>query len=278
MKYKLISIDLDGTLLNDKKEISKKDIDTLQKLSDLGIEIIVATGRSYWSAKQFIKNSMLEFVIMANNGNIVRNIRNDEVILSKYLPNEDFYSLLKEGRKMDLYPIIHADHYQEGYDLIIELDKNHLKYSNYLNNTIDRYKKIEDALNYNSGRILSVCYLSSVDVLEKFYTILINKYSGLYACHILKTLTKVGPMLEVMNPNGSKWNSIKEYALTKGIKRDEIISIGDDTNDLCMIKEAGLGIAMKNAHDDIKKYADIISGKTNNECGVSAVLTEIFGF
>ncbi|WDV44854.1 Cof-type HAD-IIB family hydrolase [Clostridiaceae bacterium M8S5] len=275
MNYKLVAIDLDGTLLNDEKTISKQNIEVLTKVIELGVEVVIATGRSYHSAKQFIKDSKLDLVIMANNGNIVRNIKDDKTILSKYLHDEHLHILLKEGRKIDLYPIIHVDHYDEGYDMIIELNKNHEKYSSYLKN-VKRYKEIQNGLDYNCGKVLSVCYISDEKTLERLYSILKQRYSELYSSHILRTLSKVGTMLEVMKVNASKWDTIKSYADSKNIETNQIMSIGDDMNDLSMIKESGLGIAMKNGHEDIKAFADIVSDRTNNQNGVGHILKKIF--
>ena len=78
-----------------------------------------------------------------------------------------------------------------------------------------------------------------------------------------------------MNPLGCKWLSLSEYAKEKDIAKEEIITIGDDNNDAEMIKNAGCGIAMKNASEGVKQVADIITEKDNNESGLSFELRKI---
>lgn len=78
-----------------------------------------------------------------------------------------------------------------------------------------------------------------------------------------------------MNPLGCKWQSLQEYAKERGIREGEIIAIGDDNNDTPMIKNAGLGIAMKNASKDVKSVADIITEKDNNDSGVAFELKRV---
>lgn len=277
MDYRLVAIDLDGTLLTGEKMIPSKNSDVLKMLSDRGIEIVIATGRRYWSAKRFMKEIDMNLTVIANNGTIIRNMSDDSTILKKYLDKEDFYTLIKEGRKRNLYPIIHVDHFDEGYDIMIELDKGNEKYSSYLYDISGRYKEIEDLLFYENPRVLSVVFPGDMNVLREFYDLLNTSLINRYSSHILTSLKKVGPILEIMGPLGSKWKALSDYAREKGIKQEEIIAIGDDDNDIEMIKNAGLGIGMRNASPGVKKSADIITEKTNDECGVADVLIKVFG-
>jgi len=73
--YKLIAIDLDGTLLDDRKNIPKDNVLVIRELIDRGYEIVIATGRRYWEAKELIKDIDRNMVILANNGNIVRDLK-----------------------------------------------------------------------------------------------------------------------------------------------------------------------------------------------------------
>jgi len=272
----MVAIDLDGTLLNDEKIIPDENKRVLNKLIDKGIEIAIATGRGYWSAKNFTKNLGKELTIIGNNGTIVRTMNDDKVLMKKYLDKNDFFTLLREGRKRGLYPVLHVDHYEEGYDLMFELDKNDMRYSTYLSRTSDRYVQIDDLFKYNEPRVLSTVYIGEIKTLKEFQSILSTSYSDKYNSHILDKLINVGPILEIMHPLGSKWLTLSEYAKEKGIKNEEIIAIGDDNNDIEMIQNAGLGIGMKNCSEKIKKVADIITKKTNNEAGVAYALREIF--
>lgn len=76
-------MDLDGTLLNDEKQIPEENLKLIDKLIDKGYEVVIATGRRYWSAKQLTKEIDKPLVILANNGNVVRETINDEIIIKK---------------------------------------------------------------------------------------------------------------------------------------------------------------------------------------------------
>lgn len=276
MNYKLVAIDLDGTLLTEEKVIPFKNVETLRLLLNKGIEIVIATGRRYFSAKKFLKEAGIDLTIIANNGAILRNMNDDRAVLKKYFDREDFYRLIKEGRKRNLHPIIHVDHYHEEFDIMIELDKDDKNYSLYLHDIDNRYRKIEDLLLYENPRVLSVVFPGDYNVLKEFYDLLNTVYKDKFNPYILTSLKKIGPILEIMGPMGSKWQTLLGYASERGIKQEEIIAIGDDDNDIEMIKNAGLGVAMKNASPKVLDAADVITEKTNDECGVADILTKIF--
>lgn len=272
--HKLIAIDLDGTLLDDNKKISKENIDIINEIIIRGYEVVIATGRRYWSAKELTKEIDCHMTILANNGNIIRNSFDDKIIISKYLNIDDFRLVVEEGKKRNLNPMIHVNRYEEGYDIIIEFDKNHESYCNYLQNN-NRYKQVNNFIDIDEHRILAVVYVGNKDELNLFKKILIEKYPYTYNIHIIENIAIAEALLEIMNPLGSKWQSLYEYAREKDILPDEIIAIGDDNNDIDMIKNAGLGIAMKNASEEVKSVASIITKKGNNESGVAFELKRV---
>lgn len=276
MNYKLLAIDLDGTLLTDDKRMLEENKKVLAALSKQGLEIIIATGRRYWSAKNFVKELGIDLIILANNGNIIRRISDDRVLVTKYLEKDDFHEIVKKGRSIGLYPILHVNHYEDGYDLLIEEDEEGNKYSNYVKKNIIRHKKMKNILDYEESKILVICYESSYETLRKFEEKIHKEYPRKFNTHILLNGSDIGPILEIMSLKGSKWLSLRDYAKDKGINESQIIAIGDDNNDVEMVEKAGLGIAMKNGTDKVKKVADIITKKTNNEAGVAQVLKEIF--
>ncbi|NLW21868.1 MAG: Cof-type HAD-IIB family hydrolase [Tissierellia bacterium] len=273
--YKLIAIDLDGTLLDDKKKIPRENIEVVNQLIDMGYEVVIATGRRYWSAKELTKDIDRSMVILANNGNVVRHTKDDQVIIKKYLDLEDFRIVIEEGRKRGLYPIIHVDNYEEGIDLIIEVGRGSENYSTYIAGFEERYKEVENYLEITDEKILAVVYAGSKKDLDNFHFDINEKYPNRFNSHVMGNIKMAEAMLEIMNPLGNKWLSLVEYAKERGIDQKEIIAIGDDNNDIQMIKNAGCGIAMKNASERVKEVADIISEKDNNESGVAFELKRV---
>lgn len=271
--YKLIAMDLDGTLLDDNKDISKENLIFIDRAIKTGYEIVIATGRGYSSAKNIIQKIDNHVTILANNGNIVKHSFDDRVIISKYLDKEDFKNVVRDGKKRKLDPIIHLDGYSYNYDIAVEHGDDYLGYYNYLKNSVS-HRRIKNLDEIEEG-ILAVVYPGKSDQLNSFYRELMEKYPGVYSAHVIENMEIAEAFLEVMNPDGTKWLSLVEYASNKGIKPEEIIAIGDNNNDTSMIKGAGLGIAMVNGSDALKRKADIITAKDNNESGLAFELRRI---
>lgn len=273
--YKLIAIDLDGTLLNDRKKVSDYNIEVLNRLIEKGYEIVIATGRRYFSAKSFLKGINSHLVILANNGNIVRSSEDDKVILSKFMDKNAYVDLLNEAKDLGLKGIVHVDLFDEGVDMIFELDEIEQSHKKYIFEDDNRYLLLQKHEIEKQERVLAVVYPGDADIIYRFSRIINDKYPNRYNSHVLEKIYRAEAMYEAMNPLGTKWKSLLEYAMKIGIEKDEIICIGDDNNDLEMLLNAGLGIAMKNANEIVKKSANLVTEKDNNESGVGVVLTDL---
>lgn len=273
--YKLIAMDLDGTLLADDKTISKENLDTIHSLILKGYEIVIATGRNYFSAKELTKEIKDNLIYLANNGNIIRDSKDDNVLLNTFLNSKDYKKVLEEGDLRKLQPIVYIDYFSRGYDLIFQKDSGHGEYFNSITRNVNRYFEVDNILDYDIDRVLAIVYPGKSNVLNDFYKYLNKKYPDNYSSHIMENITMSEALLEIMNPQGTKWNSLKEYARRRGIETEEIITIGDDNNDIGMIDNAGLGIAMSNGSEMIKRHADIITKRDNNNSGLSYELKRI---
>ena len=273
--YKLIAIDLDGTLLDDSKKVSDFNIQVLNKLIEKGYEVVIATGRRYFSAKSFLRGINSHLVILANNGNIVRSSEDDKIILSKFMDKNSYLDLLNEASDLGLKGIVHVDRYNDGIDMIIELDEKYQSHTKYIFGEDNRYLLLPKNEIEKQERVLAVVYPGDADIIYKFSNIINDKYPNRYNSHVLEKIYSAEAMYEAMNPMGSKWKSLLEYAEIIGIKREEIICIGDDNNDLEMILNAGMGIAMKNSSELVKESANLVTEKDNNESGVGVVLSDL---
>lgn len=276
MNHKMIAIDLDGTLLDDKKKVPEENKAVIKELSARGVEIVIATGRRYYSAKEFVSTLDMTPIVMANNGSIVRDMKDDSLLVTRYFDDDDFYSVIGEGKDRGLDAITHVDYFSEGYDIIIEREKNDKRYSNYLRDIANRYRTIDDMLKHSDPRALAVIYTGELERLKEFYNNLNFQYKGKYNAYMMYNLKDVGAMLEIIHSKTSKWLSILDYANQKGIDKSEIVAIGDDNNDMEMIKNAGFGIAMKNATKEVKSVSDMITTRTNDESGLGHALKEVF--
>lgn len=275
MKYKMVVLDLDGTLLDDDKQISEKNIRILDELYKSGVIITIATGRNYYMAKGLTdKLKSISPVILANNGAIIRRSHNDEILEKSYLDAAAFKKIYDAGIKRGLNPVVHVDEYKNGYDIIYERENYEETYLGYIKKDYPRarLKKFETD---NLKNILSVCYFDEYSKLSDFGLEMKESNNGEYNTICNRNISQRA-LLEFLHNEGCKWKALKKYVNDINIKTDEILAIGDDNNDIEMILNAGMGIAMKNATEECRNSSKLISKFDNNNSGVYYVLSEIF--
>jgi len=156
MNYKMIAIDLDGTLLDDDKRVDKENIEVLNTLRDMGMEIVIATGRRDWSAKNFAKELKFPATLLVNNGYSAWSMDGDRRIFSRYIDQDKFYELAELGSEYGVYPIIHVDHFEEGHDFLLHHHPSSGYYKNYVMDDEERYMVCPDLREYKNPRALAI--------------------------------------------------------------------------------------------------------------------------
>lgn len=277
MDYRMVAVDLDGTLLDDGKNISAYSLEVLRALRSMKVEIVVATGRRYRYAKYLFAGCGFPVTILSSGGTCARNTGDDRKIMSRCLDTDLFHDIVSTGREHSLHPLLHVDRSEEGCDYLIEFDREAPCYNSYINDGVKEYRVVEDFLEYREGGILLVCFMGGEKELEIFRGRIMERHGSLLHSHILTTLKRIGPVLEIMNPLGTKWKMLADYARSLGIDPGEIVALGDDNNDIEIIKNSGLGIAMKNATGSVKAVAGAVTLHTNNQEGAAKALAAVFG-
>lgn len=268
MKYKLICIDMDGTLLNDKKEVSDENLNTLKKASEKDVKIAVCTGRLFASARYYAELIGVEAPVIASNGAYIREKDRDEVIYELSIGIDKCKALqsILSKYSFNIYynkfdSVITQNGFYEG-NTYAAMNKNlHDKNKIKLITTDDINKFIEE-----QGDDILKCICISDD-----YESLIKAKKEILEMGYYEVVSSNRDNIEVMLKGISKGKAVKVLADFYNISRDEIICIGDNENDLSMIEFAGLGVAMGNAADKVKSIANYIT-ETNNNNGVAKVI------
>lgn len=268
MRYKMIAMDMDGTLLTTDKMVSEYSKDVLQRAADMGVKLVVCTGRIFKSAKIFAKIIGTKAPVVASNGAYIREKDKDEVIYSKPLNRDEIYKVIDISKKYDFCPqvftsdtifsekLIHsAKNYLRWNETLLEKDRINIHI------TDDIYSIIDE----NLGSILKVLVMSDED--DK----LLSFRKDLKSYGNFSIVSSFKNNAEIMSEGISKGNAVKILADYFNISKDEVVCFGDGENDASMIKYAGLGIAMDNAIDEIKEIADYITD-TNDNDGVAKAI------
>ena len=268
--FKAVMIDLDGTLLTDDKKITDFSNQILQKLYDNGIKIIIATGRGLSRAKQLTEKLDFDKIILANNGAIIHsssNIATDEDLKLESNVVDELSTLSEE------YGIRPYFFVENKCSLLIQ-DEDDKKY--YVDSVGDESEIMTvSERNLPIDDCVSMIMIARKDRIYDIVDHIKTNPNVTYHIHT-KYFSKNIRMLEVQNVNTDKYKRAIALLEHFGIKNDEVVAIGDAHNDLEMVVNSGLGVAMKNSDDILKQQADIITQYTNEEDGLAKFLEELF--
>lgn len=270
--FHTIVCDLDGTLLNAESQISELNRSTIQKAMDKGVQFMIATGRRYFSALPYISQFKGNIQVIANNGQILKESPGDLRIQESYLPASTVLHVWKMLTLRNLTPLLHVDLFEEGIDLVFEKNSiHHKRYFGY-----ERAKYIDSLYEIPTERATVLCcYEDNMNILLNLQSDL-EQYALETGLRIIVTrIQNVGPCLEILPKNVSKWTGVQKFLSLNKTNPEGVISFGDEKNDLELIQQSGLGVAMLNAVPELKKIAGFISKYSNTEDGVAKTLKEL---
>ena len=267
---KLVAIDLDGTLLTSDKQITSRTIETLKKVVEKGVIVVIATGRPLLGLDSVIKDVPKSPYILATNGARVVNVDTGEVILERLISHDVVLEIFEILEKYDCVKEIFYD--GQGYVATDELDRIHLYHKkpqmcDYVRKT---RKPIPDILEFIKEKE------KSADKAQGIFNNMEIRQRAWQELNHLGKLTLVDSYyynIEINAKGVEKGSSLRFLAEKLGIDQKEVMAIGDGANDFWMIEYAGVGVAMGNAKDRIKEIADVVT-LSNDEDGVAQVLEE----
>jgi hypothetical protein len=264
MRYKVIAIDMDGTLLNSKERISEKNKDVIRKAEKRGIKIVLATGRIFTSGLHYAKGLGIDTPIISCNGGYVSNQDGSQVLYKNPIPTEIGEKVFEVGKEEGMY----YHFYNENTFFSTGMTKATLKY--YENNqnlqgkdkiNIEVVDNPVEVIRNKNIDIFKITFIEDdKDKLMSFR----EKISRLNGIEIASSWYN---NFEVMNEGVSKGTALRELCNILGVKKEEVVAIGDNENDISMFRFSGLSVAMKNGTETAKKSADVITD-TNDENGV----------
>ncbi len=263
MKYKMIALDLDGTLTNSKKEVSAHTRDVLIDIQKKGAVVALATGRPINGAVAISQELELDIYggfILSFNGGVIQNCKTKEIVFQQKIPAAYIPRLGEASRRFQV-PIVTY----QGDEILTE-------------DTTDKYVRIEAGINKmkvrelnNFAEEVNFPVTKCLMVGDGWYLEQILSKMRREFGHILNIFRSEPYFMEITPPGVDKAFGLEQLLRYTGISREELICCGDGYNDISMLQFAGLGVAMENARDEVKAVADIIT-ETNDNDGVACIV------
>ncbi len=286
--YKLVAIDLDGTMLNQYGVITENTKKVIKETIKKGTDIIIASGRPIDSITTFAKEIGSQNYFIAGNGALIYDIQKQKIIYDKFLPKQKVLEIIKICEENSISYNVYTDQTILAKALkynVLYYQKENLKKEEKKQTKIsivkNMYEYVKEAKEINFLK-MTICddnqtvFQSIIRKLRK-----IEGIEVLDVSHISRKTIKQGTeeisiayyYTEITVKNVDKWEALKFLMEKLAILPQEVMAIGDNVNDKKMIQEAGFGVAMGGSTPVITKLADYIT-TSNQEEGVAKVLQE----
>jgi len=258
-KYKLVAVDLDDTLLSKDLVITGRVKEAVAAVRSAGVYFTVSTGRMYKSAARIAGELGIDIPLITYQGALVKNSLSGEVLVDKPLPLAYAREIIARVHQYGY----HLNGYLDDRLLMERDDEEGRRYAAIAGVEAEVVGDLLEYLDRDPTKVLAITKEYLVDELKA-------ELDPIYKGKI--TVSKSKPhFLEFAHIEATKGNALAFLAAHFGIKREEVIAVGDGYNDLDMLDYAGLGVVVANARDEIKKFADYVTSAPYGD-GVVEVL------
>ncbi len=267
LKYKLLALDLDGTLLNSREKISERNLDCVRRAIAADVRVVLTTGRSTVAARRYINAVRSPDPSITYNGGVIKN--GNGVLRLTLVAPELVTGILETVEEAGYAPVVYTLDDRRYYANGGRYNEDFIRFSKPFEKVT---KKVDDLI----GRAYRDVVRISVFTDEPDLDILDRAVMGEFGNKIRTTHTFFPDwgfwIYEIMDAACSKSNALDYVCGLHGITPAEAVAIGDNRNDLDMLAWAGLGVAMKNALPDVYAEADHVTARTNDEDGVAEII------
>jgi Cof subfamily protein (haloacid dehalogenase superfamily) len=286
MSIRLLALDLDGTLLNSRGELSDRNLWAIAAAREVGVRVALVTGRRFRDARPLALELGLDVPVISHNGALTKHARTLETVAVALLPLEAAREVLRVGRENDASPLLSDDPHGVGVLVYDHMSDDNEALARYLSwsqrihgeeaaEGVRRVPSLEDYLDHPpvhiafSGRVVEIR-----DLAERLKDQLGDT---------VKLLSTIYPkqdfaLLDVLHPEVSKGVGVEATAAEQGLIRSEVMAIGDNFNDVEMLQYAGTSVVMGNADASLRDLLRDVAGcsttATNDEDGVALAIEQ----
>lgn len=282
---KLIASDLDGTIIDKQNDIYKDNFKAITDINNSNIPFVICTGKTYSIYKGLCSSFNASYGIFGNGTSII-NLKTGEEIYNSLLEHSDVLNIIKIAKQHNLHVHVYTKNQIITEELLyLDLRNYKLQKSNIYNNKLE-FTIVPDLLKYlsNNKAPISKVVISSTSPLEEIQEKIQDSldisvfYIKKYGKFKDKIINKEYEYLDIIPKNVSKGNALEILGNYLNINKNEILAIGDNLNDLDMVQQAGIGVAVGNAYSELKQVANYTTKKNVEQGGFAEAIYKFIKF
>jgi Cof subfamily protein (haloacid dehalogenase superfamily) len=271
MAIRLLALDIDGTLLNPRGEITPRTRSALDEVQRRGILVALVTGRRFGSARPVVLELGLSVPLVSHNGALTKNVSTLDTIGFHPLDIETAREVIRIGRAHGADMICCDDPNGLGVMVIDGVSPENRALHRYLDKYRDSLREVPDLLEYLDHAPIQIMFSGSCDPIDDFADQLQQQLDGRIQLFKTRYRSVDLTILDAISTTASKGASVDEIALSYGIDCADVMAVGDNHNDLTMLRRAGVGVVMANAEDELKAMGFALTA-SNDDDGVAIAI------
>ncbi len=285
--YRILALDVDGTLLDPDGALRPRTADAVARASQAGIRAVLCTGRRYRRARPIARQLGLAAPLVCNSGSIIKDPADHRTIWRADFDDELAAAVLGFFRRENQQAVVFTDRHPDLTDFIVaEFPTGRPYFDDYVAQNRE-YADINPAIlwgdfqeldrengNRGADALFHVCAIGERGEMLTFQRAAHERIGDRIQTFVQRSPRYLGTMCEILRRGASKWSAILHLAGLWGVDPSEICAVGDDVNDIPMLKNAGLGVAMGHASPDVLAAADLVTGN-HDEDGVATLVDDV---
>ena len=281
MVIKLLALDLDGTLLNSKGKIPEANKLAIRRAEDKGVLVTIATGRRFRDALPVAAELEFNAPLITHNGALLKYAESFETVAASLLDHETTFEILRVGKAFGGDALVSVDPHGYGtllFDTVsddnIPLQK-YLAWSNRLHDDENgksaiHVERLEDTVGENE--VIHISFSGGCEAMKEMLQVLKDELGETVT--LLATIYRQldFTLIDILPPDASKGTGVEKLANLNGLLPENVMTIGDNFNDLEMLQFAGTGVVMGNADPSLLERQEFYTTLSNDEDGVAVAI------
>lgn len=278
---KLLASDIDGTIIDNDNQISPYNLEAIRKLNNKNVNFTLCTGKTYFMVKDFCKQMNAGYGIFGNGTQII-NLKTGKEIIRNTLNQKDVIDCIDIANKNNLHIHIYIEN-----KIVSQGSLKYMAYRNYKlykeNISFDVVDDLKQYININNPSILKLIISAEKDLgnirkeilnSQNLAVMQIRKYNE----YKDKIIDKEYEYLDIVPKCVNKYNSLKQLCDYLNIQKDEVMAIGDNMNDVGMIENAGIGVAIGGSYEEVIKKASYVTKNSAKDGGFAEAVYKFIEF
>jgi 5-amino-6-(5-phospho-D-ribitylamino)uracil phosphatase len=278
---KLLALDLDGTLLNSRGEVSEANRDAIRAAEERGVLVTIATGRRFRDGRPLGLELELNAPLVTHNGALLKYADSLETVAASLLPTETAFEIVRVGKKFGGDALVSADPHGKGTLLYDRVSADNIPLQRYVawatrlhgddaEEAVLHVSELNDVLDQHE--VIHISFSGTCLRMNEMIEVLRNELGDTVT--VLATIypRRDFTLIDVLPSDASKGHGVEKLAVLNRLTADEVMAIGDNFNDVEMLEFAGTAVVMGNADASLLGRDEFYTTVSNDEGGVAAAI------